>query len=213
MTDAVVQIGRRERTRRSLLGAARALITEKGVAGLRITEITEGAGVALGSFYNHFESKEDLVEAVVGDSLSALAEALAARTTPDQDAAELVSIAIRRFVGLAYDDPDFARLVVHLNHADALFMAAVHPAARRALEEGIASGRFRVPDVGVVLTTILGGSLALMRAIVDGRVGPGAESAYAETTLRSLGIPARQAAVIVRRPLPGTALDGARAAG
>lgn len=208
-----IQLGRRERTRLRLVDAARALITEKGVAGLRISEITEGAGVALGSFYNHFESKEELVDAVVGESLAAVADALAASPTEDHDAAELVATAIRRFVGLAYSEPDFARLVVHLNHADALFMSAVQPAARRALDEGVTSGRFRIPDVDVMVTTVLGGSLALMRAIVDGRVGPGAETAYAETCLRSLGISAREAGRIARRPLPTAGLDGARVAG
>lgn len=182
--------------------AARALITEKGVAGLRISEITGRADVALGSFYNHFESKEDLVEAVVADSLQALAEALATRSTADQDPAELVCFAIRRFVGLAYDDPPFAQLVVHLNHADALFVTAVHPAARSALELGVESGRFDVADVEVAVTAIVGGALALMRAIVDGRLGAGADVTYATTALRSLGIPAGEAQLIAVRELP-----------
>lgn len=193
--------GRRARTRRSLLGAGRELITEKGVAGLRISEITERAGVALGSFYNHFESKEELVESVVGESIGALAEALATPTGEDQDPAELVSTAIRRFIGLAYEDPDFARLVVHLEHADALFVANVHPPARRAVDEGIASGRFTLPDVDVAVTGIIGGALSLMRAIVDGRVGKGAHDAYAEMSLRSLGISADEAAAIATREL------------
>jgi AcrR family transcriptional regulator len=204
MSDQATTGGRRERTRAALLQAGRELITAKGVAGLRITEITEGAGVALGSFYNHFPSKEDLVDTVVADSLGSLAEALATPAA-DQDPAELVGFAIRRFVGFAGDDPDYARLVVHLDHADALFMRAVYPAARRALELGVESGRLSVPDIEVAVVTILGGSLALMRAIVDGRVGPGAESAYAETCLRSLGISSRQAAAIARRPMPAIA--------
>lgn len=193
--------GRRERTRQSLLGAGRELITEKGVAGLRISEITELAGVALGSFYNHFASKEDLVEAVVGESIGALAEALATPTDADQDPAELVSVAIRRFIGIAYEDPDFARRVVHLEHADALFVANVHPPARRAVDDGVASGRFTLPDVDVAVTGIIGGALSLMRAIVDGRLGEGAHDAYAETCLRALGVPADEAAAIASREL------------
>jgi AcrR family transcriptional regulator len=187
---------RRERTRDAMTDAARELITEKGVAGLRISEITERADVALGSFYNHFESKEDLVEAVVAESLQSLAEALATPATADQDPAEVVSLAIRKFVGLAYADPSFARLVVHLNHADALFVTAVHPAARSAVELGIHSGRFDVPDLEVAVTAIVGGSLALMRAIVDGRVGDGAAEVYASSALRALGVPTDEARAI-----------------
>ena len=192
---------RREQTRAALVGAARDLITTKAVSGLRINEITERADVALGSFYNYFESKEDIVETVVSESLRDLAEAVATKTTDDQDPAELVSLAIRRFVRLAYDDAGFARLVVHLNHADALFASAVHPAARGAVEAGITSGRFQVTDLEVAVTAIVGGSLALMRAIVDDQLPAGAETAYAELAIRALGISPDEAAEITARPL------------
>ncbi|MDP9183618.1 MAG: TetR/AcrR family transcriptional regulator [Actinomycetota bacterium] len=182
-----------------LLEAARSQIAEKGVSGLRINEITEAADVALGSFYNHFESKEAIVEAIVADSLQELAETLA--TGALEDPAELVSAAIRQFVGLAYDDPEFARLVVHLDHADALFARAVHPAARRAVDVGIASGRFDVDNVEVAVTVILGGSLHLMRGIIDGRTGAGAQDAWAELALRLMGLDPATAAEVARRPL------------
>lgn len=190
---------RRERTRGKLTDATRELIAEKGVAGLRIQEITERADVALGSFYNHFDSKEAVVEAVIAESLQGLTETLAA--DPVEDAAELVSIAVRRFVGMAYSDPEFASVVVHLNHADALFGVAVHPAARTAVQRGINEGRFDVPDLEVAVTGILGGSLAVMRAIIDGRLGKNAEIAHAEAALRSLGVTPADAADVVRRPL------------
>jgi AcrR family transcriptional regulator len=193
---------RREQTRAALVGAARELITAKAVSGLRINEITERADVALGSFYNYFESKEDIVETVVSESLRDLAEAVATKTTDDQDPGELVSVAIRRFVRLAYDDRAFARLVVHLNHADALFASAVHPAARGAVQAGIASGRFQVTDLEVAVTAIVGGALALMRAIVDDQLPAGAEIAYAELAIRALGISPDEAAEITARPLP-----------
>lgn len=190
---------RRERTRGKLTDATRELIAEKGVAGLRIQEITERADVALGSFYNHFDSKEAVVEAVIAESLESMTQTLAAE--PLEDAAELVAVAVRRFVGQAYTDPEFASVVVHLNHADALFGVAVHPAARMAVQRGIAEGRFDVPDLEVAVTGILGGALAVMRAIVDGRLGAHAETKYAEAALRSLGVPPDDAAEIVRRPL------------
>lgn len=192
---------RRERTRTQLTDATRALIAEKGVSGLRISEITERADVALGSFYNHFGSKDDIVEAVVTDSLRELTEALATQADEDQDPAELVSLAIRRFIGLAYEDPDFARLVVHLNHADALFATSVHPAARRAVELGTAAGRFDAREIGMLVTSIVGGAMALMRGILDDRVGKGAGAVHAEIALRALGVPPDDAAEIVMRPL------------
>lgn len=185
---------RRERTRRRLLDAGRIIIAERGVAALRIQEITERADVALGSFYNHFRTKEELVEAVVSEILSAMAEATVNAPWRGVDPAEIVAAANLRFIRLAYDDPDFARLVVNLGHADALFGAAVQPSARIAVERGIAGGRFTVADIDVTLAAVIGGALEVIREILAGRHRPGAEQAFARHVLASLGLTPADAA-------------------
>lgn len=58
------QVERRASTRAALLGAARALFTEKGFAGTGREEIAERAGVTRGALYHHFASKRDAFEAV-----------------------------------------------------------------------------------------------------------------------------------------------------
>lgn len=187
------------------MAAARTLIAEKGVAGLRIQEITEGADVALGSFYNHFDSKEELVdtvvESVVSDSLADLAGAVVSSAAADDDPAVIVSTATRRFIRLAFDDPDFAGLMVQLNHADELFARAVHPNALLAVERGVAAGRFEATDVEVSVNMIVGASLALIRAILQGHHEDGAEIAHAELSLRALGVPGTEARAISTQPL------------
>lgn len=191
---------RRVRTRQRLVDAGRRLIAEKGVAGLRIQEITAAADVALGSFYNHFATKDDLVEAVV----SGLLAELGATTVVDeavQDPAATASAAIRRVVRLAFDEPEFARLVVNLSHADAIFAQSFHPYARRVVERGVAAGRFESPDLEVSVNLVVGGSLALIRAILDGQHTDGVEMVHAEVSLRALGVPADEAHSISRTPL------------
>ncbi len=183
---------RRARTRERLLEATRALIGEKGVSGLRISEITERADVALGSFYNHFEAKDDVVAAVVGEALEELAASVAGDDLPEpHDDAVVVCTAIRRFVDLAYDDGELARLLVNLSTSDAVFAAAVQPFARRAVARGVAAGRFSVATPEVTVVWITGGALAVMRAIVDGRdLGAEAGRELAEQSLLALGVPA-----------------------
>lgn len=187
----------RERTRRRLMDAGRMLIAERGVAGLRIQEITERADVALGSFYNHFSAKEDLVEAVVSEILTDLASTTVDAPWGDGvDPAEMVAVANLRFIRMAYDDPDFARLVVNLGHADALFGAAVQPYARIAVERGINSGRFVVADIEITLAAVIGGAFALIREVLEGRHGAGAERAFARHVLASLGLTPADAAEV-----------------
>ena len=188
----------RLRTRRLLLDAGRTLIAANGVAGIRIQEVTEQADVALGSFYNYFASKEDFLEAVITESLSDLASATITNIAQDTDPAEIVALANLTVIRLAYDEPDFARLVVNIGHSEALFGDAMHPHARVAVERGIASGRFVVPDIEVLLTAVIGGAFALIREVLDGRHGAHADEAFARHVLASLGLPADEAESVTR---------------
>ena len=59
---------RKQRTRAALVKAAQTLIAE-GRLNVPVLEITQAADVGMGSFYNHFDSKEQLSEAAVADVL------------------------------------------------------------------------------------------------------------------------------------------------
>lgn len=61
--------GHRETTRRQILDAASAQFRENGIAAVGIAGIMSAAGLTNGAFYTHFDSKEDLVRAVLLDAL------------------------------------------------------------------------------------------------------------------------------------------------
>ncbi|HUA11053.1 MAG TPA: helix-turn-helix domain-containing protein [Solirubrobacteraceae bacterium] len=193
---------RRERTRARLLGAARTLFARQGVEETRINEITEEADVGFGSFYNHFDSKEAIVEAVLADSLGAQGAALERATRELEDPAEVVSVAHRHFVRLARTDPDWAWLLVRLEVSHNVMVAALGPHAQRDLERGISDGRFAVPNARVAFFATGGALLFVMRAVLDGDAPASAERDHAEGVLRMLGLTAADAAEVARRPMP-----------
>ena len=81
-TDPVNRLERRkQRTRAALIQAAQTFLAA-GKSNVPVLEITQAADVGMGSFYNHFDSKEELFEAAVADVLDnhgALLDQLTAR--------------------------------------------------------------------------------------------------------------------------------------
>src|SRR5271166_2742409 len=118
---------RREQTREKLLEAARALFARQGVDNTRINEITDEADVGFGSFYNHFASKEAIVETVLADAVAGQGAAIEAITARLEDPAEVISAAHRHFVRLASDDPEWAWLLVRLDVSHNVVLRALGP--------------------------------------------------------------------------------------
>lgn len=59
-------------TRRKLLNAGRQVFSEKGFDFARIDDITERADVGKGTFYNYYQTKEELIQELVGNLLKDL---------------------------------------------------------------------------------------------------------------------------------------------
>ena len=99
MTTAPTQPGnrldrRKARTRAALIRAAQTLIAE-GRTNVPILEITQAADVGMGSFYNHFETKEQLFQAAVEAALEAFGDTLDKLTVDLEDSAEAFARSFR----------------------------------------------------------------------------------------------------------------------
>ena len=192
------------RTRRRLLDAGHRLIAANGVGALRVAEVTGEAGVALGSFQNHFSSMDELVSAVVREAIEALAAEILANPAPGDGPAEIATAELRRFVRLADDDPAFCALMVNLARTDELFVEAIRPFARVALRRAVTSGAFRIEDVDLAVTFIVAGALAVIRRRLEGLAEADSDSKLARMVLLALGVEPAEAQRLSTLPLPRT---------
>lgn len=96
--------------REALLKSATAIIGEKGYEGATISEVTRGAGLSLGSFYQYFESRENLFRQLLPAMGAHLIDALAQDTHNTRSAVETEERAIRTYFDFVTADKPFMRV-------------------------------------------------------------------------------------------------------
>ncbi|GAB7185252.1 DNA-binding protein AcrR family [Kitasatospora sp. Ki12] len=193
---------RRARTRQALIAAARQILAETGETSASIQEIAERADVGFGTFYNHFETKNDLFDAAVGDALEEYGQLLDSVTEGIDDPAAVFAISVRLTLRLAASHPEITQILrlrglPHINAATGL-----GPRALRDLEVGKASGRFTFDDPLVALSAVGGALIGLLQLNSARDLGAAAGEQTAEMILRMLGLPAEEACEIATGPLP-----------
>jgi len=196
---------RKARTRGALLAAGQRLFGERGFDATTVAEIAEDADVAIGSFYNYFETKDELLAALLQETLAEQLRRMQARRAGIEDPAEAISVAHRHFVRLAWEQPEWARLLVRLDIPYRATDDVLAKPAMRDLRAGIAAGRFHVANPRLALRASGGALIAVMHALLLGELGRHADCEHAEGVLRSFGLDPAQAAEIARRPMPESA--------
>lgn len=194
---------RKLRTRNALVRAAKGFIAQ-GKTGVPILEITQAADVGMGSFYNHFSSKEQLFAAAVTDALDDLGDLLDGFTGSISDPAEAFAANYRLSGRLFRYRPQEAALL--LAHGDSLILSdrGLSPRARRDIAAAIDQGRFTIsdPELGLV---IAGGMLLGLSTLLRERPERDTDAtvdAVTERLLRTLGMTSKQASTLCRKPLP-----------
>jgi AcrR family transcriptional regulator len=102
---------RGERTLRKILDAAQEEFGERGFADSSIVGITQRAGVALGTFYTYFDSKEVVFGAVVRDMSSQVRDAVAPAFKDATDRLDGERRALQAFLEFAQHHRDVYRIV------------------------------------------------------------------------------------------------------
>jgi AcrR family transcriptional regulator len=153
---------RKRETRQRLLEAAFALMAKKGMEGVAINEITDVADVGFGSFYNHFESKEAIYNAVMDWVFEDFADALDQLVKGIKDPAEVISLCVRHTVMRAQKEPVWGQFLIREGFSARVLDRGLGQRLLRDVQSGIAAKRFHGDDLlmsffaagGIVLGSI-----------------------------------------------------------
>jgi AcrR family transcriptional regulator len=197
---------RKARTRQALIDAAVRLIGEGRGDRASIQEITDAADIGFGSFYNHFDSKEQLFQTASEEVLERWGQMIDRASAGIADQAERFAVGLRISGRLGWTHPDIAGFLTG-SGLDALDIpVGLAPRALRDIETARDAGRFTVPDAEIALSAVAGGLLGLLRQCQrhPERVDEASVDRLAEAVLRLFGVPAPEAARLAGLPLPPT---------
>src|SRR5690242_7292357 len=102
---------RGERTLRKILDAARGEFGERGFAESSIVAITQRAGVALGTFYTYFDSKEAVFQALVRVMSAQVRDRVAPAFKEASDSLDGERRALESFLEFARTHRDVYRII------------------------------------------------------------------------------------------------------
>ena len=148
--DKAPRTERGRRTLRKLLDAAAVEFGERGFHDASISGITRRAGVALGSFYTYFDSKDAIFRALVTDMSEAVKRAAREALTEPMGALEIERAALAAFLRFATEHKEIYRIIDEAEFVDPasyrLHYETIADRIHQRLKLGAASGEMR-PDV------------------------------------------------------------------
>jgi AcrR family transcriptional regulator len=194
---------RKQRTRAALISAAQSFIAA-GRLNAPVLEITQAADVGMGSFYNHFDSKEELFDAALTEVLDVHGALLDQLTTPLDDPAEAFACSFRLTGRLFRQRPQESKVLLSSGLALLSSDRGIAPRARRDVSAGIEAGRFHVKDLSLAMAVVGGALLGLGQLLHDepDRDDADAADSVTEHVLTLLGMSADEAHRICQLPLP-----------
>ena len=144
---------RRQETRAKLIHAAHELMGRNGIDATTIQEITDSADVGFGSFYNHFESKTAIVQAIMDETVESYGDVLDHIADAVQDPAEILAASVRYVVMRGCEAPAWGWFLIRASLTMEALRVGLGRRMARDIRAGVESGRFRAGDVTHITLT------------------------------------------------------------
>ncbi|MDE1173110.1 MAG: TetR/AcrR family transcriptional regulator [Parvibaculaceae bacterium] len=163
-------LGKREQTkvnnREAILSAARIVFAELGYGGTTVRDIIRGTGLASGTFYNYFKSKEEVFEALIDYSAMRIRPRLKAERIRSRTFEDFIRNAYRTYFSYLVDDRTTYEMMrrnagairVRMDTAEVL---ATFEEIRIYIEEDIKDGNLPPVDADYLMASVVGIAMEL----------------------------------------------------
>lgn len=190
---------KRDRTRCAIVDAAIEIIAEKGLDAASIDELMRAAGMARGTFYNYFQSRDEVLVAVVFTLQSQIRDAVEQRIPDDLTPAQVVACMIYGFTQFCLDRPRLGWTWVRIGGSDRWLMTE-SPAEPTFPRADAALAAIIDEDLSYLLAIcfIQGVSHNVVWRLLEGRISMEEADRVLQLMMRGLGMTPKQIASSVK---------------
>lgn len=189
---------RRARTRLRIIEAALGVIADKGPDAPVIDDFIQAAGVARGTFYNHFTTTDELLTATSGWLEDGLIDVIQSVIGTFEDPVRRVATGVRLWLHLARQDTVFCAFVVRSRFRG----PAVERQLAHDLGECLGSGGMRAPSLEAARDLVVGAIREAQARMMVARVPAAYPDEVARVVLRALRVGERKIDAMLAAPVP-----------
>jgi AcrR family transcriptional regulator len=197
---------RQRQTRIRLREVAYELMSTSGVDATTIQQITDAADIGFGTFYNYYDSKDDLAQDVLDCMIHNIGERndLITQQLGETDPVRIVANSVRFVIRCMVEDPVFHWWVAHMDLLVDRMRIGFGPFGLRDIDRAVASGDYAIIDDDRELAwsqlnwLMAAGGRDILRGIHQ----PAGERAIVEGVLRVMGVAHAAASAATKTGLP-----------
>jgi AcrR family transcriptional regulator len=192
--DHRIRVGRERsaRTETRILDAALGVFAEMGPDAPKIDDFVDAAGISRGTFYNHFESVDELLTATSEWTTRELIETIETALEGIEGPTLRLGVGLRLFFAWAQADPVWSRFVARVWKLGGIELPS------RDLEHGLRAGVFHAPSATAARDLVFGAVREGLLRIANGQTPPAYGSQMTELCLQALGTDSRRIAAAIK---------------
>lgn len=199
--DHRTRVGRERSARMEtrILETALAVFAAHGPDAPVIDDFVQAAGIARGTFYNHFKTVDELLEATSGWTTRETIESIERALTGIEGPTLRLGVGLRLLFARAQRDPVWSRFVAKAGRVGGLELPG------RDIDAGIRIGHFRVPSREAARDVVFGAARVALERFGDGRPPARFGEHVSEMCLLALRADPRRIASALEHALPADA--------
>jgi len=99
-------------TKMSIFNSAIKVFSDSGYDGATMDDIAADAGVAKGTLYYHFKSKEEIFKYIITEGMTLIREKMEEEASKAQDSLSKIKVMCRVQLSLVYENRDFFKVIM-----------------------------------------------------------------------------------------------------